>query len=184
MGYSPLRRKVGHDLVPKHHQSGRKVSVFRHVMPWVPEHLLQPGSLCSILHCHIQDTFYFAFFPKRTQGLRFPKLMAPFFFSPNLFWTGLCYPVLGYILHEMNTLHNWNSILNLSAIEALTKQIPIWELLLVLVRSWNSLFLISLFPSSFKGFWCHNPVVSCFPCFLSPLLSNPLTICQQDSPSG
>lgn len=33
-GYSPLGRRVGHDLAPKHHQSGKKVSVFRHVTSW------------------------------------------------------------------------------------------------------------------------------------------------------
>lgn len=60
--------------------------------------------------------------------------------------------MLGYIVHEMNTLHNWNSILNLSVIEAFIKQIPIGELILVLVRSLNPLFLISLLPLSLKGF--------------------------------
>ena len=78
--------------------------------------------------------------------------MTPFFFPPSLFWTGLCYPVLGYIVHKMNTLHNWNSILNLSVIKAFIKQIPIGELILVLVRSLNPLFLISLLLLSSKGF--------------------------------
>ena len=60
--------------------------------------------------------------------------------------------MLGYIVHKMNTLHNWNSILNLSVIKAFIKQIPIGELILVLVRSLNPLFLISLLLLSSKGF--------------------------------
>ena len=60
--------------------------------------------------------------------------------------------MLGYIVHKMNTLHNGNSILNLSVIKAFIKQIPIGELILVLVRSLNPLFLISLLLLSSKGF--------------------------------
>lgn len=82
---------------------------------------LQPGSLCPHPLFPHTYTFCFAFFPKRIRRLRFTKLMAPFyFFLPICFgqdYVTKCW----IILHEMNTLYNWYSILNLCKMEALSE---------------------------------------------------------------